>query len=802
MKEFISMIEDPFPAHIRGSLIQSCSEHSQNTAINAEKDLKPVGLGTSAFLAGLLHDCGKFSNDFRRYIEAASEGKDVVKGAVIHTFAGAYYLLTKKHDTEGSNPFDILTAEIISYSIGAHHGLFDCLNEDRKNGFVHRLMKQPHYEENAIANFNEYCCSDDKVSVFFQRASKEIEVFANEIAKEAEDNQEIDFYIGLTARLISSAVMDGDRRDTAEFMTDSNFAICKEASPELWAECRNNLETLINTFPCKTMIQRTRREISDICLDFSNMPSGIYRLNVPTGGGKTLSSLRYALAHAEKFNKKRIIYTAPLISILDQNAKVIHRAIGLDDCILEHHSNTLRSTMTSEELSNYELLAETWDAPVIITTLVQLLNTMFSGKTSCIRRFQSLCDSIIIIDEVQTVPLKMLSLFNLAINFISKLCGATIILCSATQPCFENLEKHKMHVAESDIIPEEKYKKYRKVFKRTELRDAGNLTLDEIAGFAETVLDVADSILIICNTRKEAAEVFRILKNKHERCYHLSASMCMAHRKDVLGHVYQDLAEGKKVILVSTQVIEAGVDISFGAVIRLTTGIDSIVQAAGRCNRNGEKNELSPVYIVRCKDEMLGNLKDIVRSQDATNNLLSRYLRNPVEFNNDLSSDEAIRFYYTSLYNAAGNIFDYPINQTTLFSLLSDNIGCVDGGEDADKYVMHQAFKEAGSKFEMFDQDGESVIVPYGEGFELIAELQTKRAKTDLVYLKELLDRAKEFSVSVYSNQVEKLFYSGGLVPIADGELMILQEDWYDIYTGLNTEPVEKEVNECNILIS
>lgn len=790
-----------FPAHIRGNTIQSCQEHCFNTALYAKEDLKSSQLGNTAYLAGLLHDCGKFTDDFRKYIEAATEGKDVSKGSVIHTFAGVYYLLTKYHDTRCNNSYDLLTSEIIAYSIGAHHGLFDCINEERKNGFVHRLRKQPEYENRAISNFINYCCSEEDLDTHFRTASTEIEAFTNNIYALAKDNQEIYYYLGLTTRLISSAVMDGDRRDTAEFMAGDDFAICKEATPELWAKCCNNLEVLLDSFPCNTEIQRARREISELCLEFADKPSGIYRLNVPTGGGKTLASLRYALAHAEKYNKKRIIYTAPLISILDQNSKVIRDAIGLDEIILEHHSSVLRSSMNSEELSNYELLSETWDAPVIITTLVQLLNTMFAGKTSCVRRFQSLCDSIIIIDEVQTVPVRMLSLFNLAINFICTFCGTTVILCSATQPCFENVKTHRMHISEPEIIPEEKYTEFKKIFRRTKLKYVGNLTLDKIAQFAESLLDNTDSLLIICNTRKEAATIYYELKENHNKCYHLSASMCMAHRKDILNSIYQDLSSGRKVILISTQVIEAGVDISFGTVIRLTAGIDSIVQAAGRCNRNGEKNELSPVYIVRCEDEKLGNLIDIARSQDATNNLLSYFTTNPEKFDNDINSDEAINFYYRSLYNSAGNLFDYPVDQITLFSLLSNNISYADGGEDSDKYVMHQAFKSAGSKFEMFDQDSETVIVPYEDGTELIAELQTERAKHDLVYMKGLIERAKEYSVSIYDNQIRKLRESGGLVSIADGEIMFLQENWYDSMTGLSTEPVEKEVNECNILI-
>ena len=180
----------------------------------------------------------------------------------------------------------------------------------------------------------------------------------------------------------------------------------------MWNAYLQHMEQKLSEFSSQTDIQKARREISDQCRRFANQPGGVYHLNVPTGAGKTLSSLRYALAHAAKWNKSRIIFTAPLLTILDQNAKVIRNFVGDNSIILEHHSNLIRTQEIAEQLDTQELLLEDWSAPIIITTLAQLLNTFLDGNTSSIRRFQALADSVIVMDEVQTVPTKMLTLFN------------------------------------------------------------------------------------------------------------------------------------------------------------------------------------------------------------------------------------------------------------------------------------------------------------------------------------------------------------------------------------------------------
>lgn len=204
------------------------------------------------------------------------------------------------------------------------------------------------------------------------------------------------------------------------------------------------METKLDQFPQDSPIDRARRAISDQCRQAAQQPGGVFRLNVPTGGGKTLSSLRFALAHARRHRKQRIIFTSPLLSILEQNAAVIRAYIQDDSLILEHHSNLVRTAEDGQKLDERELLTETWESPIILTTLVQLLNTLFSGKTTAIRRFHSLCGSVIVIDEVQTVPSKMLSLFSLAVNFLAEICGATVVLCPPPSPVPSRLSTRSM----------------------------------------------------------------------------------------------------------------------------------------------------------------------------------------------------------------------------------------------------------------------------------------------------------------------------------------------------------------------
>lgn len=768
--------------------VQSVSEHCHSTARYAAVALEPVGLSAVGETAGLLHDLGKYSEQFQAYI------KDGIgtRGSVNHSFAGIRLLLERYHHNLLEDMADI-ASELLALAVGGHHGLFNCVDDRQKNGFQHRLTKEGIGYEEAVENFFRFCISPDELDQQFQAAQQELipalEHIRNMTGEEASDeryDQETAFYSGLLARLLLSAVIEGDRRDTAIFMECVIFppAQSGEELEQLWSTLLTRMEAKLNTLPLKTPIDQARHTISSQCRQAAEQLGGVLRLNVPTGGGKTLSGLRFALAHAHRHRKQRIIFTSPLLSILDQNAKEIRKYIQDDSLILEHHSNLIPIEGNDQQLDERELLTETWEAPIIITTLVQLLNTLFSGKTTCIRRFHSLCNSVIVIDEVQTVPSKMLSLFSLAINFLSEICGATVVLCSATQPCTEQIE-HPIHSPIPDIVPYNPV--IWEVFRRTDIQSIGTMSLEQISDFALKTLDSADSLLIVCNKKSQAEHLYRLLKGGNFALFSLSAAMCVTHRRDTLDKLKRTLEQGdQKIVCVSTQVIEAGVDISFASVIRLSAGMDSVIQAAGRCNRSGEAGPgvLAPVYLVECQQENLSRLPDIQLGKDATQELITEFTAHPEQFQQRLDSDTSIRYYYRALYRREParhhdySVKDYP----PLFSLLSLNSQYA----QARTYYFNQAFRLAGTLFQVFEENTTDVVVPYGKGKMLISDLCSEKAQRDPTYLRSSLEDAKPYTVSLHQYQIDRLNEEHSLIPLQGGALGL--SGHYHAETGFSLE--------------
>lgn len=788
------MADSTFVAHINPKgKEQSVQTHCLETAELAKSSLEPIGLGKTAYLAGLLHDCGKMHPNFSDYIRAAYAGESVRRGSVIHSFAGVSLVLGKLH-TAGDLP-RTLTAEVIAYAVGAHHGLFDLNDSDNVNGFTHRLQTQPEYDRLAIKNFFRDVVPEQTVKACFDEAVKEIGALFAKLQPMVQDGSQLHFYFGMHCRLVTSAVMDADRRDTAVFM-GASVPRAPQADKAFWSGVLKQTETKLDAFAQTTPVQKARRELSDICRQFAAQDEGVYRLNIPTGGGKTLSGLRYALAHAAQFGKRRIVYTAPLISILEQNAEVI-QSFTDPAMVLEHHSDVVEAQDGEDVLLDRSFLEETWDAPIVVTTLVQLLNTLFSGKSASVRRLRSLCDSVIILDEVQSVPTKMLNLFNLAVNFLSAVCRCTVLLCSATQPALETLPC-ALRLTGS-MISDAQYRHYYDVFKRNTILDAGSRQLEEIPAFLEEVIREHESVLVVCNKKDEATFLYQAAAQFAETCYHLSAGMCMAHRKDVLRRVYSSLAEGRKTVCVATQVIEAGVDISFGAVVRLSAGMDSIVQAAGRCNRNGETDGAPPVYIVRCSDENLKQLPDIAKGKTATEALLYAYAQDAEQFDGDLSSPKAVAHYYKCLYRTfADNHFDFPVKDSpSLLSMMSDNITYYTD-KTGGGYILRTALKTAGRLFSVFDEDTTAVLVPYGDGAQEIDKLMELYAQKDYDALRRQIRLVKAYSVTVYPFAMKKLLEENAVHAVCDGTFWILDPDFYSEETGII---YTKEENSCSILI-
>lgn len=648
-------------------------------------------MGSTGYLAGLLHDCGKFTDEFDDYITRASNNEQVRKGSVIHTFAGVRYMLEQFH-SPGKHSLRDIAAEIIAVCIGSHHGLIDLWDDWHQSGFEHRLKHQPAYDQRAIASFLEECAKQNEVEQLFNTAEQEIQAFfQHKLSACARKQKELCYALGLLVRLLTSAIVEADRTDTLCFMDN---LLLPQNNPTDWAECAARVDAHITSFPQEKPIQLARRAFSDRCAAGAENTPGLYRLDLPTGGGKTLAALRFAVLHAKKNKIRRVFYVAPFLSIIEQNADVIKSAVGDSVPVLEHHSNLVQEEATPEQVAQTEYMQETWDAPMIITTFVQLLNTLFSGKMSSVRRFHALCESVIIIDEVQSLPPRMLSMFNCAVNFLVKCCRATVVLCSATQPAFDRADR-KMLPCEP-LINDAIFKQYAPLFQRTTIRYAGAYSMLELAELAIGTLETSNSMLVVCNTKREAADLFHTLADTPDtKLFHLSAGMCVAHRKQVLVDMKAALERQEKLICISTQLIEAGVDISFGSVIRLAAGLDSIVQSAGRCNRHGEHTHPQPVRICTLKDEKLGPLKEISEAQAALAKLLEEYHRHPDRYDHDLASDAAVRDYYTALYsNMKKRAQDYYTHEQYLFELLSTNKQFCPSTSAV--YKLNQAFRVAG----------------------------------------------------------------------------------------------------------
>jgi CRISPR-associated endonuclease/helicase Cas3 len=440
--------------------------------------------------------------------------------------------------------------------------------------------------------------------------------------------------------------------------------------------------------------------------------------------------------------------------------------------------------------------------------MVQFLNTLFSGGTQNIRRMHNLANSIIIFDEIQAIPIKCINIFNSAINFLSYICNATTILCTATQPLLSTTEM-PLKLSENANIISDIHEKY-KQFKRVELVDkriAGGYDIASLKDFVLGKMDQVKSILIVLNTKNSAKEIFNELKEtnkilakeKQYNIFHLSTNMCPSHRLIVLQNIKEKLCE-ERVICVSTQLIEAGVNISFECVIRSIAGLDSIAQAAGRCNRHGEK-DCSDVYIINIEGESINKLLDIKEGQGCTEKILDEFKEYPSILGNDLLSPEAMEMYYKYYFHNRNIEMDYtlpkPNNDKSMYELLSENNSgvCAFNGRNGckPKLMLGQAFKTAGDNFKVIDQNTQGVIVPYKEGRELITLIN---GECSLCELKIYLKRVQQFSVNLFDNEIKKLDEMGAIIRLREGMILALRDEYYQEDIGVTFEKAPMEF--CN----
>ena len=787
--------------------IQTVEEHCLGTAWLMEEKCPLEELTSIAWLTGFLHDRGKNSDHFQEYILNAIEGTgEVHRGDVNHSSAGGRIIETMLPKS--------LASKMIQAAIYSHHGLRDCLSPKNGSLMFEWSINDKADIKQAVDRFFDTCdrtelenrCSQAKESVNIVK-QRIVDFDRNTGGHSVYGTH--DFFLGMYERLLLSLLIEGDRTDTATFMQGKTVEkrTTEEKMGLLWKECISNLEECLDRLEAENRVDAARKAVSEECLMAAAKPDSLYRLMVPTGGGKTYSSLRFALHHAMKFNKRHIIYIAPFNSILEQNADDIRSAVGRNDIVLEHHSNVVCENKDGEE--RYALLTENWESPIICTTAVQFLNTLFSSGIRNIRRMYSLCNSVILFDEIQAMPVKITELFNQAINFLTVFGKSVVVLCSATQPLLDRLEINRL-CPPVDMIPERLSKINAEVFKRTTLIDCTEqsgtgLDAEGLCDFASDILANEQQLLIIVNTKACALNIFRKLKERYEdSCIvvHLSTNMCAKNRRDILDKVKKALDDKKRIICVSTQLIEAGVNISFRAVIRSLAGLDSIVQAAGRCNCHGEA-ENGNVYIVKMSSdtENISRLTDIKAAQAAVQEVLYQFGKNPDSMGNSLISEKAMELYFQHYFYQRKSEMKYNVNVegvaagsdgADLVNLLSENrIGKIayqsEHGKPLQNRLMNQAFKTAGDLFEVISENGkiDVVVEYYEEARALIGKLGNPYLT--VAEQKCLLRKLQRFIVGISETMREKI--GNAIYPSCDGKLLVLSRDYYSEDTGVSDTP-------------
>lgn len=813
----------PYIAHRRESdgNEQGLETHLVDVSKIAKSFAAKVGLQDQGELIGLLHDFGKYSKEFQDYLKSAvglieQDEDDFVdvrskKGMVDHSTAGAQFIwqeLTKR------GQFGQIVGQILSLCVASHHsGLIDCLSSDvnslGKDMFSKRMNKVnelTHLHE-ALSKADASILSQAKALTSKPDMLSTMQAALAKVVRSAPIKDDkctiVQQQFGLLVRFLFSCLIDADRVDSADFESPKAAKLRAHGRYTGWDVLCEHLEKyLAELMPAKE-IDYLRHDISSHCHKAASRDKGIFTLTVPTGGGKTLASLRFALQHAKKHKMDRVIYVIPFTSIIDQNAEVVRNILEPEgtkpgSVVLEHHSN-----LTPDEQSwRGKILSENWDAPVVYTTSVQLLETLFGAGTRGARRMHQLANAVLIFDEIQTLPVNCVHLFNNAINFLVEQCGSTVVLCTATQPLLDqvNAEKGALRiVADNELMPD-----VRKLFddlKRVEVRyqrKQGGWTNDEITTLAMEEMRRVGSCLVIVNTKKAAQTLYRLCQQADGiPLYHLSTSMCPAHRRTILAEIRAHLEQQLPVLCFSTQLIEAGVDVDFGSVIRFTAGLDSIAQAAGRCNRNGLR-DMGTVHVVNPQDERIEMLQDICIGRDKAERVLDEYEDNPHQFGNDRIGLEAMKRYYTYYFFDRQSEMDYPVSgklighDDTLLNLLSGNSLAVHEHNKTGKapnIYLRQSFMSAAKAFKAIDAPTRGVIVQHGkEGQEIVAALCAAYLPDKKF---ELLRRAQQFTVNVFPNVLERLVNAGALQEIQEGTgILYLDYRYYSDEFGLSETPV------------
>ncbi len=812
---------EDFIAHVRqkDGKSQLLTDHLNETSVLSGQFAEKIGLKEAGEIIGLMHDVGKASCEFQNYIRSASgqinpDADDYVdsqemKGKIDHSTAGAQMIFRDLYNKGAAGYF---TAQVLSLCLASHHsGLIDCLAPDGSDVFSHRMEKSQN-----LTRIDEAMKNVKKIGIelkFSSNFEKDLVAKFNSLQETNDSKETLTFKCGLLIRFLFSCLIDADRLNTADFESPNKVPLRNYGQYRPWETLIQRLNNRLVDFEKKenkNKVDELRNKVSQSCFNFSSKPRGLYQLTVPTGGGKTLASLRFALNHVKIHNMERIFYIIPYTSIIDQNADEVRKILEdkdkygnyVDRVVLEHHSNLT----PEEETRRQNLLSENWDAPIVFTTQVQFFEALFGFGTRGARRMHQLANAVIIFDEVQTIPIRCVHMFNLAIRFLVKSCESTVILCTATQPLLDKVDPIQRALS---IRPEQQIitntKELFEELKRVEVNDRrkiGGWTNEDVANLIEQELHDKGSVLVIVNTKSSARALFQIInERKNKNAYHLSTNMCPAHRLEVLDCIKEKLSKKQPVICISTQLIEAGVDIDFGSVIRYLAGLDSITQAAGRCNRNGER-KLGNVWIVNPSKENIEKLKDIKIGIEVAERVLDEFANDPDRFENDRLGLNAMEEYYKYYFYQRKEEMKYKVGKQSpvgrdddLFNLLSLNTISIAEymriTNVAPAMPFRQSFQTASKAFNVIDSSTRGVVVPYGqEGEEIVTELC---GAFEIKKQYKLLKMAQRYSVSLFPNEFEMMTKKYAIQEVQEGSgIFYLDDQYYSHQFGWCDEIVNK----------
>jgi CRISPR-associated helicase Cas3/CRISPR-associated endonuclease Cas3-HD len=716
---------------------QTIKDHAKNTANLAGNFASKFNASDFGYICGILHDIGKYSQSFQKKLC----GEKII---VDHSSAGAQLSIDLYGEAMG---------KLLSYCISGHHsGLLDHGTAISTEGTLYaRLHKEV---ENFAAYKNELGWIS---SIRLPRLPITIM-----------DSKRKGFALSFFIRMLFSCLVDADFIDTENFIFDKSRLRRNNSTIHDLQSIFNKF--IINLSNNNSKINSKRKEILDVCLAMAKNRPGLFTLTVPTGGGKTYSSLAFALNHAVINGLERIIYIIPYTSIIEQNAGVFKNILG-EENVLEHHSNYQFDQAESEDFQTVKmklkLASENWDIPIIVTTNVQFFESLFSNRSSKCRKLHNMTKSILIFDEAQMLPISYLRAGILGISELVKNYGSTVLLSTATPPHIGELFPSTMELVEMMPDPKKLYNDFRKV----EIIKKGKMGDDILA----EEINRNKQVLCIVNTRKHAREIYHKLKVK-EKPYHLSTLMCPIHRQKVFRKIRKNLKESNTCRVISTQLIEAGVDIDFPVVYRSIAGIDSIIQSAGRCNREG-KLKTGYVYIFEPDSEYAIIKGYLERTASITKNVLRKY-KDPISL-------EAVDYYFQELYDLEGRA-------------ALDKKGVLDCFEIKSKSLEFD-FKTAGESFKIIDDNTFSIIIPYQyqedkNSDEYLAKLLHEAAYTP--YPVSVARKLQPYTVEVYKNDYCALQSRGVLKTLNDSFIVLEDyENYYDEYTGLLI-PIDIEEGE------